>query len=124
MKYMLLTSCLLLTSCATMPSGVRNIREGMTKENVLNNIGKPDGMLKKDGLELLTYANRMIPWTNDKADYYVLLQNGNVVSYGTDQIRQNATGLNALFVMPLNTQPTYQPMPPPPPLMPGYSYGH
>lgn len=108
-----------LTSCATMPSGVRGLREGMTRNDVKEEIGEPDGITRRDDMELLEYSNRMVPWTNNRADYFVVLRDNKVVSYGTGEIRQNMNN-TTLFIPPF-PQPTYQPMPPPPPLMPGYS---
>lgn len=54
---------------------------------VIDRLGRPDGVQTQGTTELLTYVNRfMSDWSWDKADYQVLLNNGIVVQYGAVNI--------------------------------------
>ncbi|ACT05794.1 hypothetical protein Dd1591_0915 [Dickeya chrysanthemi Ech1591] len=77
---------LVLSACVT---GERfsKISQGMSRAEVIDRLGRPDGVQTQGTTELLTYANRfMSDWSWDKADYQVLLNNGIVVQYGAANI--------------------------------------
>jgi hypothetical protein len=78
-----------LTSCV-MGDKISEIRPGMTKAQVLAKLGTPDGYKSgANGYEMLRYSNRLASgWSfNEKGEYSVVLQNGLVVEYGQDSVR-------------------------------------
>jgi hypothetical protein len=77
---------LVLASCVT-GEKFSKIRQGMSRTDVIDKLGSPDGVQTQGTAELLTYSNRfMSDWSWDKADYQVLLNNGFVVQYGASNI--------------------------------------
>lgn len=77
---------LVLTACVTGEKFAK-ISPGMSRADVIDRLGSPDGVQTEGTVELLTYANRfMSDWSWDKADYKVLLNNGFVVQYGATNI--------------------------------------
>jgi hypothetical protein len=72
----------------------------MSKEQVISELGKPDGFKRSWEYEALTYTNRLISgWSWDRTDYTIILQNGRVAEVGTGQVRQNSP--NTLILVPL-----------------------
>jgi hypothetical protein len=89
-----------LGGCATGEKVRANVREGMTKTEVIDVMGNPDGFRRAGDSEALVYTNRLISgWSWDRTDYTVILQRGHVVEYGTGQVRQNSP--NTLVLIPL-----------------------
>jgi hypothetical protein len=77
------------------------LREGMTRSQVEDVLGRPDGYRREGSVEALTYSNRfMSGWDWDKADYHILLTNDRVTAYGAGQIRQ-APGVSTLLLVPI-----------------------
>lgn len=88
------------SGCATGELVRGGVREGMSKPQVISELGNPDGFQRSGEYEALLYTNRLISgWSWDRTDYTIILQNGNVVQYGTGQVRQN--GPNMLVLVPL-----------------------
>lgn len=89
-----------LAGCA-MGQTVRNdIRIGMTKEQVIAVMGRPDGIRKSGESEALEYANGLVSgWSWDRADYYIILKDGKVTSYGPGEVRQESPGV--LILVPV-----------------------
>lgn len=76
------------------------IREGMSKQQVVAELGNPDGFQRNGDYEAMIYTNRLISgWSWDRTDYTIILQNGNVAQYGTGQVRQNTP--NTLILVPI-----------------------
>ena len=95
-----LVMSLLLSGCATGERVRGGVQEGMTKQQVISQLGNPDGFQRSSEYEALLYTNRLISgWSWDRTDYTIILQNGRVVQYGTGQVRQN--GPNMLVLVPL-----------------------
>lgn len=105
MKYLFIFSLLLLTflfqlGCATGELVRGGVREGMSKQQIISELGNPDGFQRIGEYEALLYTNRLISgWSWDRTDYTIILRNGHVVQYGTGQVRQN--GPNMLILVPL-----------------------
>jgi hypothetical protein len=119
MKTYLSALLIFLVGCATTGMNVKTLREGMSRQQVISRLGNPDGMEKQGELEKLEYTNCAIPWSSSRADYYVILKDNAVIAYGTGKIRDSQD--NVSWIVPLNLPGTNSPpMPPPPPLMPGY----
>lgn len=85
---------LLLSACATGEKVRAELRPGMTRAEVVQMIGNPDGVRSHEGSEVLQYTNRLISgWSWDRADYFVVLKDGVVTEYGTGQVRQAPGGV-------------------------------
>jgi hypothetical protein len=86
-----LLCALTLASCAT--GKTTPLREGLTKVEVINAIGNPDGFQRSGDYEALHYVDHQVNgWllTNglnvEKIDYSVILKNDRVVQYGQGRI--------------------------------------
>jgi hypothetical protein len=91
---------LLLSGCVTGERVRGTIQEGMSKEQVISELGNPDGFKRSGEYEALLYTNRLISgWSWDRTDYTIILQNGRVSEYGSGQVRQNSP--NTLILVPL-----------------------
>jgi hypothetical protein len=91
---------LLLSGCVTGERVRGGVQEGMSKQQVISELGNPDGFQRSGEYKALLYTNRLISgWSWDRTDYTIVLQNGRVVQYGTGQVRQN--GPNMLILVPL-----------------------
>lgn len=91
-KVFLLLVSLFVVSCATVFSitgeKISRLSPGMTKAEVIQTLGNPDGFKKIDGQEILTYSHRLVTvWAWDRADYHVILKDGKVTEYGAGEIR-------------------------------------
>jgi hypothetical protein len=54
-----------------------DLRAGMTKDQVLAVLGRPDGFAQSGSTEALTYSNRLMSgFSWDRADYHVILTSG------------------------------------------------
>lgn len=90
-----------LSGCATMGKKMTKVNEGMTKQEVINTLGNPDGFQRSDEYEALKYSNRLMSgWSWDRADYYAILKNERLIEYGAGEIRQNSA--NVLVLVPLD----------------------
>ena len=95
------TLMLALSACIT-GERMQSVREGMSKEEVVNILGNPDGFQRSGEYEALRYTNRLISgWSWDRADYNVILRAGKVVEYGPGQVRQRDSNVNTLILVPL-----------------------
>lgn len=92
-----------LAGCVTGQTVRNKLHEGMTKQQIIKVMGHPDGLQKSGNYEALEYANRLISgWSWDRADYYVILKNNKVVSYGPGRVRQEGPNGNVLILVPVN----------------------
>ena len=87
-----LLAVLILTSCATVNS-MRNLREGLTKKEVITAAGNPNGFHRNGEYEALQYTDLLInnwsifsglSWS--RTDYSVILKNDQVIEYGPGKI--------------------------------------
>lgn len=93
----------LIAGCATGHKVRNDLRVGMTKQQVIGELGRPDGVRQSGNYEALEYANRLISgWSWDRADYYVILKDNRVVSYGPGRVRQEQPNSNVLILVPLH----------------------
>jgi len=90
------------TACAT---GERIVRldPGMSKNQVIEVMGRPDGFKAEGEYEVLRYTNRLISgWSWDRADYNVILKDGKLVEYGAGEVRTKQVGTSTiLFLAPI-----------------------
>ena len=93
---------LVASGCATTGERFANLEPGMTKAQVIDLLGRPDGYRRADQQEALIYKNRLISgWAWDRADHAVLLQEGRVVEYGAGEVRQGGPNIGVLIFVPL-----------------------
>ena len=80
---------------------ISHIDVGMSREQVIGILGRPDGDRRVDDSEAMTYSNRLMSgWSWDRADYQVVFTNGRVSAYGPGVVRQNS-GPSVLMIVPL-----------------------
>ena len=80
-------------------SAFKKLDEGMSKEEVLRLLGKPDGFRRDGSTETLTYANRLMSgFRMERTDYFVTITDGKVSGYGNGEIRNPLS--NTLIVKP------------------------
>ncbi len=97
----IMTFIVALQGCAT-GEKIRNVGEGMTKNEVVSNLGQPDGYTRNGDYEALQYTNRLISgWSWDRADYTVILRDGKVVEYGPGEVRQRDSNTSTLILAPV-----------------------
>jgi hypothetical protein len=95
----LMMVCVTAFSCAH-GSKMRKLYPGMTKQEVLKTLGKPDGYQKAGEYEAFKYANKLMSgWSWDRADYYAILKEGVLVEYGAGNIRVKDS--NIIILVPL-----------------------
>ena len=90
----------LLAGCFT-GQQITQIDAGMSREQVMGILGRPDGYRSAGDTEAMTYSNRLMPgWSwGDTADYNVVLTYGRVSAYGPGVVRE--TSHNVLDIVPL-----------------------
>ena len=100
---MLSLVCCLLFSCIT-GEKITNLRPGMSENEVTNIMGNPDGFKVREGFTVFTYTNRLMSgWSNDRADYHVILKGTKLVEYGAGEVREkNVGGVQSLFIWNMN----------------------
>jgi hypothetical protein len=91
-----------LFGCANQP--IQDIHKGVSKTQVIDFLGNPDGSQRSGPYEALRYTNRPINGSStERADYNVILMGGFVVEYGYGYVRQrDPTVSNQLILVPLN----------------------
>ncbi len=92
---------LFLLGCAT-GELVGSVEEGMSKDEVIGILGRPDGFQRSGEYEALRYTNRLVSgFSWDRADYTVILKSGRVVEYGPGEVRQRDPNTGVLLLVPL-----------------------
>jgi hypothetical protein len=94
--------CLLLltiTGCATGEKAAR-LSPGMSHADVVQILGRPDGFRTEGDYKILKYTNRLISgWSWDRADYFVILKDDQVIEYGSGEVRErNVGGIHTIFI--------------------------
>jgi len=92
----------MVSACATGERIVR-LEPGMTKVQIVDVMGRPDGFKTQEGYEVLRYTNRLISgWSWDRADYNIVMKDGKLVEYGAGEVRTKQVGTyTILFLAPL-----------------------
>lgn len=87
--------CALVLSACTMGGKMSGLREGMTKAEVINVAGDPDGYQRSGDYEVLLYLERRTSaWSyfagaiQDLVDYSVILKDDHVIEYGPGRTHQ------------------------------------
>jgi len=95
-----------LTGCAVTGDKIRSdLNLGMTKQEVVNLLGKPDGIQKQKGYTIMAYINKPLSaWGTPPGftDYYIYLdKTDKVVEYRTGEVRQPKQSTGVIFINPL-----------------------
>lgn len=92
-------SVLFLTGAIGFGSKFKKLEPGMTREQVINILGRPDEFYSHESVVGLSYANKMVTFASmARADYYVVLVDNVVVEYGIwGAVRERPTDPNAFF---------------------------
>lgn len=80
----------------------KKLEIGMGRPQVVNLLGRPDGVRVHERAEALTYADRLVSgfkWS--RADYVVVLRDGLVAEYGPGEIRTQNPNTGAFIFVPL-----------------------
>jgi hypothetical protein len=83
---------------------IGDLRAGMTKDQVIAVLGRPDGFAQSGSTEALTYSNRLMSgFSWDRADYHVILSSSLVTAYGPGTVRQNSApgNIRTLVLIPI-----------------------
>jgi hypothetical protein len=98
----LCVSLLILSGCFT-GEVITSLNEGMTRDQVEQVLGKPDGFQRYGNSVALKYTNKLMSgWSWDRADYYTILTDDKLTEWGSGQVRQNQVGNSlVLFAVPM-----------------------
>lgn len=81
---------------------IKRLEPGMSREQVMQILGKPDGLRSHENVEALTYADRLMSgfkWS--RADYVIVLVDGKVTEYGPGAIRTQNPNTGTFVFVPL-----------------------
>jgi len=86
LKIIIIFLCFLFVGCTGTTANLNRISLGMTKEEVIQEIGRPDSVSAKDNAEYLVYywatPKQIFVDENSLPEYFVRLVDGKVESYG------------------------------------------
>lgn len=89
-----------LSGCAT-GERMKNVREGMWKDELVSVLGNPDEWQRIGNYEVLRYTDRLIDgFSRDRTDYNVILRGGRVVQFGSGQVRQRDPNTDTPVIVP------------------------
>lgn len=89
---LILVSCLFAASCVT-GEKAREVQPGMSQQEVVSVMGKPDGFSLKGEYTIYQYTNRLISgWSWDRADYSFIFKNNQLIEYGPGAVREKEVG--------------------------------
>lgn len=100
MKNLLLILILMisLSGCAT-GEKMSWIEPGMSKKDVSEIMGNPDGYEESNGYEIYSYKHRLKSgWAWHRADYAFIFENDKLIKYGTGNIREHYTNTQSIFL--------------------------
>jgi len=104
MKPILLTlSVVALFSACTTGEKMSSLEPGMTRQQVVGMLGRPDAVRSSGPYEQLEYTHRLITdWSWDRSDFNVILKDGRLVEFGHGEIRDRSPRM--VFVPPIQVQ--------------------
>ena len=97
--WMLILSTVFIVGCVT-GERIHSLNPGMSQDQVMSTLGRPDGFKVQGDYTSLDYINRLISgWSWDRTDYHVILKNDKLVEYGAGEIRmRDVGGFQTLFI--------------------------
>ena len=90
---------LFMSGCVTGEKATR-VNPGMSQEQVVEVMGKPDGFQQMGEYTIYKYTNRLISgWSWDRADYSFIFKDGKLFEYGAGEVRErNVGGVHSVFI--------------------------
>ena len=81
----------------------KKIDVDMAEQQVAKILGKPDGKQRNGSNVVWKYFHRMVTgWRWDRADYFVVFQQGRVTEYGPGELRMiDVRGVPTIMIIPL-----------------------
>ncbi len=102
-----LLSTIVLSACV-IGGKMNGLHEGMTKAEVINAVGNPDGYQRSGDYEVLLYIERRTSaWSyfagaiQDLVDYSVILKDGRVVEYGPGRTHERDPNVTPFIRVPV-----------------------
>jgi hypothetical protein len=87
---------LLALSCTT-GEQMRTVNVGDSQDGVVSKLGRPDGQQLHGDTTICFYVNRLMSgWSWDRANYYAKFLNGQLIEYGTGNVRQ---GMQRIWII-------------------------
>jgi hypothetical protein len=84
-------SIVFLLSACTTGEKMSGLEPGMTRQQVVGILGRPDAVRSSGLYEQLEYTHRLVTgWSWDRSDFNVILKNGRVVEFGHGEIRNRS----------------------------------
>jgi hypothetical protein len=77
------------------------IKEGMTKQEVVSILGKPNGFQRSGEYETLRYTTHRGGQARKKTDFSVMLKDGRVVEYGTHYSERRGPSVTTAISVPV-----------------------
>lgn len=94
-------TAVLVLGCVT-GEKITRVEPGMSKAEVIDILGRPDGYWSEGEYEALQYTNRLISgWSWDRADYGIILKSGRVTGFGAGHVRQGGPNMSTFIIIPL-----------------------
>jgi len=107
MRKVLFFMIIALVGCATdyrTDYRISRLKKGMSEDSATSVMGTPDRVERRGEYVVLRYEYRPIPYyPDDRADYYVIVENGLVVDYGAGLIRSKLLPPEERYYTPLGT---------------------
>lgn len=84
----ILALSLSLSACVT-ENKMDELRPGMSKDEVIQVLGRPDGFSRNGEIETFKYTDKLTSgWSWNRADYYVTFQNNQLAESGNQTVRE------------------------------------
>ena len=80
---------------------ITRLDPGMSQDDVVRTMGKPDGFQKRGEYTIYKYTNRLISgWSWDRTDYsFIFDKDGKLIEYGAGEVRErDVGGIHSVFI--------------------------
>lgn len=80
---------------------ITRLDPGMSQDDVVRIMGKPDGFQKRGEYTIYKYTNRLISgWSWDRTDYsFIFDKGGKLIEYGAGEVRErDVGGIHSVFI--------------------------
>lgn len=103
MKKLSSVLALLLTAACVAGEKIGGLHEGMSPDEVIGVMGRPNGFERAEDISAFQYTNRLITgWNWDRADYYAVFKDDHLIKWGSGQVRvETQHNVGTLFIVPL-----------------------
>jgi len=99
-KFLILILSFVLCGCVA-GEKITRLDPGMSQNDVVQTMGKPDGFKTRGEYTIYKYTNRLISgWSWDRADYsFIFDKDGKLIEYGAGEVRErNIGGIHSVFI--------------------------